>query len=103
MIEGLCTGVCPTILQVQSVITAKQVEDTQLGDETNRFWQEILDRYYVFDRQEKEVGTYTYTPLCHHHHLPGIVVNASTSRAADGVSIPTFSMGIFQGWVIPVT
>ena len=43
-------------MQVKSVITGKQVEDTQLGDETSRFWMEIVDRLYVFDRQEKEVG-----------------------------------------------
>ncbi|XP_076440302.1 nardilysin-like isoform X2 [Babylonia areolata] len=40
---------------VNSVITAKQVEDTQLGDETNRFWKEILERDYIFDRQEREI------------------------------------------------
>ena len=44
-------------VQVKSVITGKQVEDTQLGDETNRFWLEIVDRLYVFDRQEREVGS----------------------------------------------
>ena len=43
-------------VQVKSVITGKQVEDTQLGDEASRFWMEIVDRLYVFDRQEKEVG-----------------------------------------------
>ncbi|XP_070194839.1 nardilysin-like isoform X2 [Littorina saxatilis] len=42
---------------VRSCVVAKQVEDTQLGDETSRYWQEILDRYYVFDRQEREIST----------------------------------------------
>ena len=42
------------------MITGKQVEDTQLGDETNRFWLEIVDRLYVFDRQEREVGSLVY-------------------------------------------
>lgn len=42
---------------VDAVITSKQVEDTQLGDEAGRYWGEILDRYYIFDRQEKEIAT----------------------------------------------
>lgn len=40
---------------VKAAITSKQVEDTQLGDESSRYWQEIMDRYYIFDRQEKEI------------------------------------------------
>lgn len=42
---------------VNSVVTGKQVEDTQLGDETARYWQEVLDRTYIFDRQEREIDT----------------------------------------------
>ncbi|KAL8615111.1 hypothetical protein ACOMHN_009187 [Nucella lapillus] len=42
---------------VNSAINSKQVEDTQLGDETARYWQEVLERTYIFDRQEKEVET----------------------------------------------
>nr|KAG5701169.1 hypothetical protein BaRGS_023278 [Batillaria attramentaria] len=42
---------------VDAVITSKQVEDTQLGDEAGRYWGEILDRYYIFDRQEREIAT----------------------------------------------
>lgn len=37
------------------MISLKQVEDTQLGDETGRYWQEILDRSYIFDRPDREV------------------------------------------------
>lgn len=51
---------------VDAVITSKQVEDTQMGDEANRYWSEILDRYYIFDRQEREIAmlkTITHTDL----------------------------------------
>ncbi|XP_025110229.1 nardilysin-like isoform X2 [Pomacea canaliculata] len=48
---------------VESVISLKQVEDTQLGDETGRYWQEILDRSYIFDRPDREIATLQTIPL----------------------------------------
>ena len=36
------------------------------------------------------------------NRLVGLVLKASASRVADLGSIPTFAVGIFPGWVIPV-
>ncbi|XP_060576376.1 nardilysin-like [Ruditapes philippinarum] len=41
---------------IESEITLKRTEDTQLEEETSRHWREIVDQTYVFDRLEKEIA-----------------------------------------------
>uniref|UniRef100_K1PF88 Nardilysin n=1 Tax=Magallana gigas TaxID=29159 RepID=K1PF88_MAGGI len=40
---------------VESLVAAKQTEDTHLGEEVKRYWGECIEQNYVFDRLEKEV------------------------------------------------
>ncbi|XP_041356589.1 nardilysin-like [Gigantopelta aegis] len=40
---------------VQSVITDKESEDTHMGEEAQRYWREIFDHTYIFNRLHKEV------------------------------------------------
>jgi secreted Zn-dependent insulinase-like peptidase len=39
---------------IQTIIAEK---DTSLAKESARFWQEISNHYYLFDRQSKELET----------------------------------------------
>lgn len=41
--------------QVTALIKLKECEDTQLGEEVDRNWFEVLTQQYVFDRLNKEV------------------------------------------------
>lgn len=41
---------------VESLIVIRQTEDSNLGEEANRYWREIIDQLYVFDIQEKEIA-----------------------------------------------
>lgn len=41
---------------VESLITAKQTEDTNLGEEAARHWWEIYNQLYLFDILEKEIA-----------------------------------------------
>lgn len=38
-----------------ALVQLKECEDTHLGEEVNRNWQEVLTQQYVFDRLNKEV------------------------------------------------
>ncbi|KAL5015986.1 hypothetical protein ScPMuIL_005575 [Solemya velum] len=42
--------------QVDSLVAVKKCEDTDLGEEASRWWQEILQQSYLFDRTEKEIA-----------------------------------------------
>lgn len=44
------------IKQKETLITAKQCEDTKLSEESRRHWHEISIQACVFDRLEKEVS-----------------------------------------------
>lgn len=37
------------------MITLKKTEDTHLGEEAGRYWKEIEDQSYMFDRHLREV------------------------------------------------
>ena len=39
------------------MIKTKRIEDYSLSDEVDRYWAEILDRTYVFDRRQIEVSS----------------------------------------------
>lgn len=41
--------------QVTALIKLKECEDTQLGEEVDRNWFEVVTQQYVFDRLNKEV------------------------------------------------
>nr|XP_022314526.1 nardilysin-like [Crassostrea virginica] len=41
---------------VESLIAAKQTEDTYLGEEVKRYWSECTEQNYLFDRLEKEIA-----------------------------------------------
>lgn len=41
--------------QVSALIKLKECEDTQLGDEVDRNWFEVVTQQYVFERLNKEV------------------------------------------------
>uniref|UniRef100_A0A3B3XWP3 Nardilysin a (N-arginine dibasic convertase) n=2 Tax=Poecilia mexicana TaxID=48701 RepID=A0A3B3XWP3_9TELE len=42
--------------QVTALVQLKECEDTHLGEEVNRNWQEVLTQQYVFDRLNKEIA-----------------------------------------------
>jgi len=44
-------------VQVESEIVARRTEDTCLEEEVTRYWSEILNESYIFDRPHKEVGS----------------------------------------------
>lgn len=41
---------------IESEITLKRTEDTQLEDEASKHWKEVVDQTYLFDRLEKEIA-----------------------------------------------
>lgn len=52
--------------QVTALIKLKECEDTQLGEEVDRNWSEVVTQQYVFDRLNKEVknhSIYSYSLL----------------------------------------
>jgi hypothetical protein len=51
----LCCLTDLQVLSIKSLIVIRQTEDSNLGEEANRYWREIIDQLYVFDIQEKEV------------------------------------------------
>ena len=45
-------------LQVTAMIHTKLEQDTSLEQEVTRHWEEVMSKYYVFDRRQREVSSY---------------------------------------------
>ena len=40
---------------IDALVSAKQRPDANIGEEADRLWAEIIDRYFLFERVEVEV------------------------------------------------
>lgn len=43
-------------MQVTALIKLKECEDSHLGEEVDRNWNEVVTQQYLFDRLAREVG-----------------------------------------------